>query len=336
MYLWEWLVYNGRDKADYEKLTREAEEARHARIAKCKPAPFTLSDRASERITDNDSLYAYNNTYIDVRTPHDEKRGLITLVLGYGFFLFFWMLVSTASSLVDGMLTGVGKVGEGLTPIDYFFRVFNLLIPLVALYVYFKYIFRFLRLEAFTARRLIVRFNRVTRKVYLLRPKNIGGIVALDWDKTQPAVDPSMRREVLPGGGYLILSWEKGAVYDADGKPKDDFDGTFVGRTARNGAELLAFWEYIRRYMEVGPQAAPPPKRLLSKTPWPWLSFEAAWSILPLRGLRGLRESGLFPVFALVKLMLLPVTLIHATGHWISLLLCYEPKFPPSIEDAGK
>jgi hypothetical protein len=41
-------------------------------------------------------------------------------------------------------------------------------------------------------------------------------------------------------------------------------------------------------------------------------------------------------VFVVVKLMLLPVTLVHATAHWISLLLCYEPKFPPSIERAGK
>ncbi|MNC54243.1 hypothetical protein D3C75_1037170 [compost metagenome] len=28
------------------------------------------------------SIYIHNNTYIDVRTPNDEKRGLITLIAG--------------------------------------------------------------------------------------------------------------------------------------------------------------------------------------------------------------------------------------------------------------
>ena len=41
-------------------------------------------------------------------------------------------------------------------------------------------------------------------------------------------------------------------------------------------------------------------------------------------------------VFALLNLMLLPVILIHATGHWLSLLLCYEPRFPKAIEEAGR
>jgi len=34
--------------------------------------------------------------------------------------------------------------------------------------------------------------------------------------------------------------------------------------------------------------------------------------------------------------LLLPVMLIHATGHWLSLLLCYEPRFPREIEEAGR
>ncbi|WP_322008318.1 DUF6708 domain-containing protein [Paraburkholderia tropica] len=330
MYFWEWLMYDGRDKADYDELTRRTEKAK--KEGRGTPTA-KVNQSLSSAFADNDSLYAYNYTYMDVRTSHDEKRGLITLFLGFALGLLCWMLVSTMHSLIDAMLNGITRKGNPLVPWDYFFLTFNPFIPLVALYVYFKYFFCYLRLEAFTARRLIVRFNRVTRKVYLLRPKNIGGIVALDWDKTEAAVDQGMRREVPPGGGFLCLAWDKGAVYDVNGDVKNDFEISFVGRTARNGAELLEFWEYIRRYMEIGPEAAPPPKKLLSKTPWPWLSFEAAWNILPLRGLR---ETGMWPMFVLVKVMLLPVTLIHATGHWISLLLCYEPKFPPSIKNAGK
>ncbi|EJN36041.1 hypothetical protein PMI38_04208 [Pseudomonas sp. GM84] len=32
----------------------------------------------------------------------------------------------------------------------------------------------------------------------------------------------------------------------------------------------------------------------------------------------------------------MPAILIHATGHWLSLLLCYEPRFPREIEEAGR
>jgi len=329
MYFWEWLIYNGRNKGGLEELKQEVEQAKkEGRGAR----PATVNESLSNTVTDNDSLYAYNDTYIDVRTPHDEKRGLITLFLGVGGAA--WL----SACLYAVSLPARTLFSEDTTDLDfgfYFFCLTAVTITLGSYYLYFKYLFRYLRLEALTTRRLIVRFNRLTRKVYLLRPKNIGGIVALDWDKTEAAVDRSMLREVLPGGGFLVLSWEDCPIYDADGHVKTGndaaFEGAFVGRTARNGAELLAFWEYIRRYMEVGPKAAPPPKKLLSKTPWPWLSFEAAWNILPLRGLR---DSGLWWAFVLIKLMLLPVTIIHAAGHWLSLLLCYEPKFPPSIECA--
>lgn len=328
MYFFEWMFYDGREPGEYERLEKKAEESAR-KSGKPLLGPNTM-DCVSGSITDNDSLYAYNDAYIDVRTPHDEKRGLITLFLGIGCVTWLAACIYLISLPVRSLLLGDDWGGDfGF----YLFLVTSVFITLGSYYLYFKYLFRYLRLEAFTARRLIVRFNRVTRKVYLLRPKNIGGIVALDWDKTEAAVDRSMRNDVLPGGGFLFLAWGKGAVYDADGHPNDDFEIALVGRTARNGAELLAFWEYIRRYMEVGPQAAPPPKKLLSKTPWPWLSFEAAWNIMPLRGLR---ESGMWPVFVLVKILLLPVTIVHAFGHWISLLLCYEPKFPPSIEGAGR
>ena len=37
-----------------------------------------------------------------------------------------------------------------------------------------------------------------------------------------------------------------------------------------------------------------------------------------------------------INVLLLPAILIHATGHWLSLLLCYEPRFPREIEEAGR
>ncbi|SEJ74718.1 DUF6708 domain-containing protein, partial [Achromobacter sp. NFACC18-2] len=184
-------------------------------------------------------------------------------------------------------------------------------------------------LEAFTARRLIVRFNRVTRKVYLLRPQYLGGIRILDWEKTQPIIEKSMT-ELEGTGGFILLAWDRGHGVDLEGNPTDNIELAFVGKPTRNASELLAFWEYIRRYMEEGPDAAPAPKNLINKFPWPWLSFKVAWRL----DTQFLRHSALW-IFVALNILMLPAILIHATGHWLSLLLCYEPKFPRAIEEAG-
>ena len=329
MYFFEWLMYDGRATTDYEALAREADQ----QIAnEEKLPPIRVTQPVSHAISDNDSLYTYNSTYIDVRTPNDEKRGLITLIVGTGGSLLVWMLAMVLYSLAVHYWNEYQGNTTPLEIIDYIAMNTIPLIPIVSLYLYIKYVFRYLRLEAFTARRLIVRFNRVTRKIYLLRPKHLGGIVALDWDTAEVCINPKMS-ELDGTGGFVMLGWDKEthSVRDADGHLKDDFEITFVGKPTRNASELLAFWEYIRRYMEEGPEAAPKPKKLIGKFPWPWRSFMAVWQL----DSRFVKIPQLW-IFVPIYGLLLPLILVHACGHWVSLLLCYEPRFPRSIEDAGR
>ena len=243
MYFFEWLFFEGRATADYDELARETDKRK--KNGKELP-PIHTSQKVSETTYDNTSLYAHTNTYIDVRTPNDEKRGLITLIAGSVGMLFISMLATTlyyAGIHYFALFTGseerleaLGYLSIGIAPA----------IPVVALYYYIKYVLPYLRLEAFTARRLIVRFNRITRKVYLLRPKHLGGVVALDWDTAEVCIDPNMS-ELDGVGGFVMLGWNKetNSVRDADGNLKDDFEITMVGKPTRNGSELLAFWEYI-------------------------------------------------------------------------------------------
>ncbi|PBJ17067.1 hypothetical protein BSF44_56770 [Pseudomonas sp. ACN8] len=328
MYFFEWLMYDGRATIDYKALAREADQ----QIAnEEKLPPIRVTQSVSQAISDNDSLYAYNLTYIDVRTPSDEKRGLITLIPGIGGALLIWMLITTIYYIGGNYISLFLGNGGHLNTVDYIFMWIIPAIPTIALYLYIKYVFPYLRLEAFTARRLIVRFNRVTRKIYLLRPKHLGGIVALDWDNAEVCINPKMS-ELDGTGGFVMLGWDKEthSVRDADGHLKDDFEITFVGKPTRNASELLAFWEYIRRYMEDGPEAAPKPKKLIGKFPWPWRSFMAVWQL----DSRFVKIPQLW-IFVPIYGLLLPLILVHACGHWVSLLLCYEPRFPRSIEEAG-
>ena len=329
MYFFEWLTYNGRTNVNYDELIHEANQQIESNEKKI--PPIRVTQRISEKISDNSSIYTYNSTYIDIRTPNDEKRGLITLIAGTGGALLSSMLILAFYFIAAHYLDRYRGDTTPIEIIDLISLHITPIIPIASMYFYVKYVFRYLRLESFTARRLIVRFNRVTRKVYLLRPKHLGGVVALDWDTAEVCIDPKMS-ELDGSGGFVMLGWDKEthSVRDADGNLKDDFEITFVGKPTRNASELLAFWEYIRRYMEVGPEAAPCPKKLIGKFPWPWRSFMAVWQL----------DSGFLKVpqlwiFLPIYCLLLPLIIIHACGHWVSLLLCYEPKFPRSIESAG-
>ena len=311
------------DREAYEKKQRQpGQDELHA--------PEGVGDSVSKKVYGNDSLYSHTEDFIDLRTPSDEKRGIVTIFLGWIYFFLSYATIETTAIAAEKILLGTRNNGEELRTTDYFFLILFSLIWLILLIVFLKYTFRFFRLESFTARRIIVRFNRVTRKVYLLRPKHLGGILIMDWDKTEILLDKKMS-ELEGTGGFLILVWDRGDGVDLQGTPTDNLEVTFVGKPTRNASELLAFWEYIRRYMEDGPAAAPAPKKLLSKFPWPWLSFKAAWGL----DTQFLRHTGLW-VFVAINVLLLPAILIHATGHWLSLLLCYEPRFPREIEEAGR
>lgn len=329
MYLFEWGMHWGKGQSSYEERAEQARNRQRKPGQEILDNPSSVKESVSSRVTDNHSLYRHNATFIDLRTPNDEKRGLITLTIGGIGMTLLYGLIGAVYLVSRDFVAGHAGTGEPLETINYFLDWTFPAIPAVALYFYFRYAFPHLRLEAFTARRLIIRFNRITRKVYLLRPRHIGGTLIMDWDKIQIVIDKGMS-ELDGTGGFVILGWDKEGGTDLQGRPTEDVELIFVGKPTRNASELLAFWEYIRRYMEVGPEAAPRPARLISKFPWPWNSLKAAWRL----DSSFLHNPALW-VFVLINLMLLPVILIHATGHWISLLLCYEPRFPRAIEQAG-
>lgn len=314
----------------YEETTQELSKKQRQPGQPELIAPESVGESVSTHVFNNNSLYAHTETFIDLRTPNDEKRGVITILLSCVFGISFHAALDTGTVAFKKILAGHGNDGHPLAGSDYFFLVVLPLACLVFAVLYIKYTFRFFRLESLTARRIIVRFNRVTRKVYLLRPKHLGGIRIMDWDKTEVVIDKNMS-EIDGTGGFVILAWDKGDGVDLECTPTDNIEVTFVGKPTRNASELLAFWEYIRRYMENGPAAAPAPKKLISKFPWPWLSFKAAWGL----DTQFLRHSALW-VFVVANLLMLPAILIHAAGHWLSLLLCYEPRFPRVIEEAGR
>ncbi|WP_081862749.1 DUF6708 domain-containing protein [Chromobacterium haemolyticum] len=285
-----------------------------------------IKESRSGCLDDNGSIYRKTDKYLDVCTYNDDKRGLLTfvfLVLMYGLIPWWSGDVNQWWSIID---KGVAINGDALDAGYIFLLLVSIGILLPVTYIFFRYLVGIWHLEAFTMRRLVVRFNRQTRKVYLLRPGFLGGVKAYDWDMIDVGLPKDMPN--YQGiGGMLVLA----ARAESTDNPYSPLgvDGAFIGLPSRDYQHLLSFWEYIRRFMEDGADAVPAPKRLRSKWPNPLSSM---WTVsrLSLPGGFDLGRS-----FLWLRLALTPVFVIWGMGHYASLLLSYEGRFPKAIRQAS-
>lgn len=301
-----------------EKQRLENLEKRHS-------SEISVHDRVSDHPSAEGSLYAFNSTYVELRAGAlQEKRGIITFFT-LPFMYAVWVFTHDSVWSLWGCITGEDPFSGRPTSASFFaYTLFMSLCAAGLYYVTYRFLWRWLRLENFVQRRLLIRFNRITRQVYLHRPRYAGGIAVLSWD--QVSVEAAAGKPEVAGiGTQLLVAWTQ----DMTGLPHSHL--MFVGKTADGTSDLVNLWEFIRRYMEEGPDAVPRPRKLLTKVPWPWLSLAAPWSFL-----KPLWRAGQRRLVVLLSVLLSPVLLIHATGHWLSLLLGWEPRWPKIIHQAGQ
>ncbi|MGF6094859.1 DUF6708 domain-containing protein [Pseudomonas sp. 18175] len=282
-------------------------------------------ESASDDPTDAGSLYGFGENHIDVRGAfQEEKRGLIAfafLVLSVGLNLYmFYGFVWTVVSVVISDLNTEKAVGFD----GWFFGSLIVSLWFVMNYFLWKHTWRWVRVELFTQRHIVVRFNRITRHVYVNRPDYAGGVVTLPWDAVVPVINPEAP-DFMGAGGFLVL----GFLSDHSGAGYDEL--LMLGRPMHGNEELVGFWEFIRRFMEEGPEAVPKPKRLLTLRPLPVEPVRAT-----LRFMSGFwRNGGKFAAL-ITGTLLSPLIILHALSHWISLLLCWAPRWPKEIREAGQ
>ena len=283
-----------------------------------------IRDSVSDTPCASGSTYKISDSYLDLEAGASKThRGILTfisLLIFYMFAEFLYLSYCLASVWVTGVTYWAKE--PGITE-DY---VNGAVFPLVTLGVAALvkiYIWQFIRWENFVQRRILIRFNRVTRQVYLHRPRYAGGITVLDWEKVSPQAAVG-EEEAANIGRQLILLWDPAVT----GLPH--FHLVFVGKVADGTNDIVNLWEFIRRYMEEGPQSVPAPKKLLGKVPWPWLSVMASLSFF-----RPLWRAGLRWQIACIVALASPALALHAVGHWVSLLLCWEPRWPRIIREAG-
>ncbi|MBN3825566.1 hypothetical protein G3O00_18335 [Burkholderia sp. Ac-20384] len=320
-----WAIQNDpRERDELEaNMVRALKKEKMEREEGGKSLP-EIHDRVSECPCADGSIYAFNDTYIELYAGalQDKRGGLTVLTLMMGSII--WILGKLTIELGTVWFTGVHYWMERPAVAMNYITSVSLVLYVIGIFgVVYKLLWRFIRLENFVQRRLLIRFNRVTRQVYLHRPGYAGGLATLAWDQVSP--EPAVGLPEWRGTGtQLMLAWTN----DMTGLPY--FHIMFVGKVANGTSDIVNLWEFIRRYMEEGPQSVPRPKKLLGKVPWPWLSLQAPWSFF-----KPFWRGGLTRRVLLWTVLLSPVMLLHATLHWISLLLGWEPRWPRIIREAG-
>ncbi|NMY13693.1 hypothetical protein HBO38_35895 [Pseudomonas veronii] len=333
MYLFERVIWSGRTEKP-ERREYWAQQAAKTKgeivelISECPKAGaekvWEYYEPVSDLPTDAESLYDFNDDYVDVRAAfQEEKRGLIT----FGFLSMALVMNILMFELAVVSLGSLAIFGNGDYEAWQFEAVISWLLATATWaamnYYLWKYTWRWFRVELFTQRHLIARFNRETRQVYINRPSYAGGIVTLPWETVVPAINPE-DPDFMGLGGFLLLAFPSehtGAGYD---------ETLMLGRPMHGNEELIGFWEFIRRYMEEGPQSVPKPKRLLTLRPTPIEPIRAT-----LRFMSGFWRNGGKIAALITGTLLSPLIVLHALCHWISLLLCWAPRWPKEILEAG-
>jgi hypothetical protein len=255
-------------------------------------------------------VYACNDTYLEMRCgAFEHLRGMTTLIsLVCVGFLSFYLYLTLLDTVLDP---------KDFDFWDIPFSIFTGCFSIGGFYLYFRYLFRFQLLESFTTRHLLIRFNRVTRQVYLHRPKCCGGVIVMPWE--------GIHHDFPGSSAPMEISWDR-----QDGEYGFPVTVAMVGRPVDRIEDHYALWEYIRRYMdEGGLQAVRPPLGFSMQGPWPWVAFMPQFEGL------GLFFRGMSPLLWWLFVILFPAYMVLGLGHWISLLLCWKPRWPKEIREAG-
>jgi hypothetical protein len=166
--------------------------------------------------------------------------------------------------------------------------------------------------EAFCYTHYPIRLNRKSRMLHVFRFD--GTVLSVPWD----ALFFTLGR----GNQFFgVQTWDVRAhVLDVDGKTVRD---TFSLAMASESQRIVRlYWEYVRRYMEEGPQA------VLSLTPvyLPISKHRETWRF-------GLMRLALDGPWIVVLVTMLPFHFLVSLGRWFAMRTSKIPVWPKEVED---
>ncbi|MDN7673525.1 hypothetical protein QZM22_13605 [Burkholderia oklahomensis] len=244
-------------------------------------------------------LISINSTYIDWIDRRFLYRGMlgtaIPLVGLLAFVIAFAFLIGYALFFSDNYGDSIGAASSAL---------------IVCIFIVVFY-FKSIRFEFFKCIYYPIRFNRKTRKIHVFRDKRDGGILTVPWE--------SVFFHIGRGTDMKFLRDIRGEVMDGD-VVKDTFA---LGHCAESDRPVLEMWEFIRRYMDEGPEA-------VAEVP---LDKYVELSVAPTLKNCLISAVGFTNATTPAKRILLsPFIGLFTLVRWLVFKTCKEPQFPPEIE----
>ena len=180
--------------------------------------------------------------------------------------------------------------------------------------VFFYFVFKVFRKESFAWTHYPIRLNRKTRMMYVFRTN--GTVLSVPWDEVFFTLGGA-------GGSGLIQNWDlRGHVLDKDGNTvKESFTFSMVSNKKE---DLYQLWEFIRRYMEEGPQDL----------------YKQVEFCMPVSEKR---ESYFFGLKRLIvnfkgqpflQALMMPIFLLYSIGRVFAMWTSRIPKWPQEVENA--
>jgi hypothetical protein len=278
-------------------------------------------------------LFDFNEHFIELGSPNGNRStdfmvfGVLIVTVAFFCYVFGFLVFQKIFSTPDDappiwiiLFIGIGTA---------------LFIAIVLRFNWYSSS-RFMFFTALVAR---FRFNRTTGKVYVLRPKKFGGNAVLDWNRVKAHIawrpslmlepgfqhDPAKRQLRRGNGeGALLLYWPPLDPSDPERRGED-----FIRVDKASGGAKL--WEYIRRFMEEGIDAVPPPESYEYLRKGRYSMSEQMWEIDLEPLVRQARSKGETDPEGFVEansngiiLASLPFLPLNSMAQW----LCYWPTFP--------
>ncbi len=305
------------DGTAWVKLNRRLTDEEQARQLKVELA-------ASSTALDDFSVFEMNDVYLETTNASFAQRGLLTYGCIFIFAMGLMLVVLTLWAITNPPANVVGAERMVALICMAGFSVVGFGIIFIALWGMHQ--------ENFTWTRFPVRFNRKTRMVHAFRGAGAKGVISVPWDKAFFFIEPrskdpisralvfNLRCHVLDEHGCITQSFSIGSRVTTI-----DDESTENGRSIVRG--LNDQFEYIRRYMEGGPSAAPTPE-WVPKGP----SFANSRRIWTRDDEALLKERSVLATT--LVWVLRPFVYLTVVLHYIGMRTSREPVWPADVETA--
>ncbi|RZT36758.1 DUF6708 domain-containing protein [Cupriavidus agavae] len=247
------------------------------------------------------ALIAMNSTYLDWIDRRFVYRGTMNT-----FLATLTVLMMIPALIVLNWMGYSIRDDE-----EYWWTVFLMIVPI---YIIFWCIVKLtLRGEYFSYTYWPVRFNRKTRMIHVFRHNGAGGTLSVSWDQVYFHIGVGGKQ--FPKATYIC-----GHVLDGD-IVKDTFA---LGHDVDDKRALLEMWEFLRCYMNDGPEAAGP--HPLDR----YVELSVMPSLCNCYIMLHIYYLGSLPLIG--KILAYPFVLLYTATRWLVWKTCREPVFPPEVE----